>query len=52
MGYSDDEILRALNDAVATVPSELADATAFAKPVMFICGAPRSGTTLLYQLLA
>ncbi len=52
MGHSDDEILRALNDAVGAVPSEIGDWAAFDKPVMFICGAPRSGTTLLYQLLA
>lgn len=52
MGYTDDEILRALNDAISSAPSELADSAAFDKPVMFICGAPRSGTTLLYQLLA
>ncbi len=52
MRYSDDEILCALNDAVAGVPSDLGGTDTFDKPVMFICGAPRSGTTLLYQLLA
>lgn len=49
---SDDQILDALNDAVSALPVAIGDSQAYTKPVVFICGAPRSGTTLLYQLLA
>lgn len=48
---ADDEILRAMNLALAGVAADIGDDEA-RTPTVFICGAPRSGTTLLYQLLA
>lgn len=53
MAFDTFELLRAANELLERAPLPLPDpAQSAAKPLVYIVGAPRSGTTLLHQILA